>query len=239
MILLYLACLFPLAIYLLILAYLNRGPHVVTLAGAWDCAGVLLGISGFLLFGGPMVLNGLYEKARMAALVESSQLSASALFLRPFGQLPWENWLILWCLYFVVVALGSACLLWRRQYSLAIYNITSEDFDLVLSHVLHRRGWTADRKSGQVTLYRPGTENAGGELKVTAFPAARHVTLQWQGGLPFPRDLYEELAKTLATFPSGSNPMSSWLLGMAGGIFVTMFFGLIVYLVVLYRQIAN
>jgi hypothetical protein len=42
----------PLAVYLLVLAWINRGRRALMVSGPWDFAGILFAASGFLLFGG-------------------------------------------------------------------------------------------------------------------------------------------------------------------------------------------
>ena len=49
------------------LAVINRRPYPTPVTGAWDFAGLLLGLSGFLLFGGGLLLGLVQSNARFAA----------------------------------------------------------------------------------------------------------------------------------------------------------------------------
>src|SRR5436190_17169552 len=52
-----LVCLTPLAIYLLYLSHLNGRTPPTLVPGPWDFGAVLLGLSGFLVLAGPLVLT--------------------------------------------------------------------------------------------------------------------------------------------------------------------------------------
>src|SRR5207253_8850992 len=62
------AYLLPLAVYCLVLGFINRRRHPLMVAGAWDFAGLLFAASGFLAFGLPGLLSGFTERGRSAAL---------------------------------------------------------------------------------------------------------------------------------------------------------------------------
>jgi len=52
-----LVCLMPLALYLLYLAHLNGRTPPALVPGPWDFGAVLLGLSGFLILAGPLLLT--------------------------------------------------------------------------------------------------------------------------------------------------------------------------------------
>src|SRR5207237_2461249 len=82
-----------------------------------DFAGVLLATAGCLIVGGPLILAGAQQGWRRTLRHRS--------FAAAFHDLPelsWP-WLLLWVAYFVLVAGGSAWLLWRRRSSTSVYNI--------------------------------------------------------------------------------------------------------------------
>ncbi len=239
MILLYLACLFPLAVYLLILALLNRGPQPAVVSGPWDFAGVLLAASGFLVIGGPVALNGLYEQARLAAMVNPSQLSLSGSILRPLGHAPWTFWLVLWLLYFLGVAVGAAYLLWRRQGSLVIYHITSEDFAVVLNRVLGRLRLEARQQGRRVELRSLGSPGPAAEFELTAWPSTRNLTLRWLSESALRGPVEDELVLGLEEVNGGGSSLSGWLLGLAGGFLLSLFVGLGVYLFLLFKALSR
>src|SRR6476661_8012817 len=50
-------CLAPLAIYFLWLAFVTRRDQPTVISGPWDFVGLVAGLSGFILFGGGLVLS--------------------------------------------------------------------------------------------------------------------------------------------------------------------------------------
>ena len=50
-------CLIPLAMYLLYMARITRRDHPTPVSGAWDFAGLAVGLSGFIVFGGGLLLT--------------------------------------------------------------------------------------------------------------------------------------------------------------------------------------
>ncbi len=61
----FLVFLVPVAIYCLVLHWINSRNHPVVLPGTWDFAGVLFAASMLLLLGGPAILTGLYQHWRL------------------------------------------------------------------------------------------------------------------------------------------------------------------------------
>jgi hypothetical protein len=135
-----LAFVIPLAIYCLILSFVNRKRHPVAVSGPWDFAGVLFAASGFLLVGGPAILAGFYEQWRF------SWLFGSVPALSEVGQ-SWSFWVGLGGAYFVVVVAGSAWILWRRRNATSIYNVEPAVFVEVLTQLVERLGleWRLDQ----------------------------------------------------------------------------------------------
>ncbi len=129
-----LAFLFPVAVYLLFLAHLNRRPRPTMVAGPWDFAGVLFAASGFLLFGGPSLLSTL-----------SLNETWRGFWLRGRGGpgITDEDGLLavragLFAVYFVAVVAGAVLVLWRRRRVTAIYNVEPAVVEAVLGQVLQR-----------------------------------------------------------------------------------------------------
>jgi hypothetical protein len=131
--LIFLGFLIPLAVYLLILAFLNRTDHPVLIPGSWDCAGLLLASSGLLLLGGPAILTGLYEEWRLAWLLGQTR------FLRGFGE-NWQFWIGVWIVYFLLVVAGAAWLLASRRRFTSVYNVDPAVLDETLGQALARLG---------------------------------------------------------------------------------------------------
>src|SRR5947209_12701248 len=108
----------PLALYLLVLGWVNRRPRPVLMAGTWEFAGVLFALSGFLLFGGPAFLGSLDEQSRWFWLLGEAGSG------KPSGG-SWAAtiWVVIRLLYFALVAGGAALVLWRCRRLTSVYNV--------------------------------------------------------------------------------------------------------------------
>lgn len=252
-----LAFVFPVAVYCLILASLNRRPHPVMVSGPWDFAEVLLACSGFLLFGGPAILTGFHQRWRDYWLYGNKRV------LRGLSG-DWSFWLALWAAYFLVVLAGAAFLLWRRRLATAIYNVDPPVFRdrlaRVLDHLQLDWAWGEQRvfigapRSGKAAAALP--ENIPGladeppprhavatlshrrlVLDIDAFPAMRHVTLSWPADAgPLREEIEAELSRALADVHTAHNPVGAWMLSLATCLFVAMFFTLLFVLLVIARR---
>jgi hypothetical protein len=123
---------FPLAVYFFVLAQLNRGRHPVMVSGAWDFAGVLFALSGFLLLGGPFIMATLNQDWRDFWLRSP--------FRSPEGlsEQWWYLRLGIWALYFAVVLVGSIFLLRKRSRVTSVYNVDQDALEQALSQSLQR-----------------------------------------------------------------------------------------------------
>jgi hypothetical protein len=218
----FLAYLIPPAIYFMVLALRNRRRHPVIISGPGDFAGILFAISGLLLFGGPAILNAVYEQWRISRLLGRTSL------LNGVGD-SWYFWIGLWLLYFAVVIGGSLWMLRRRRSQSSIYNIEPGDFAPILMRALERLGLPWSRgPGGRIILgvkTGPGTNLAVREAKeqrqivaiaVEAFYPLRHVTLHWQGDCGVIRAAVEdELAITLQQASTPDNRTSNWFLSIS------------------------
>jgi hypothetical protein len=103
----------PLAVYLLILGHVNRGPKPLVVSGTWDFIGVLFGASGFLLVGGPAILTALNERWRLFWLFgDRSALAESSL-----------PGVLLAIAYFVAVIVACIVVFSRQRQLTCIYNV--------------------------------------------------------------------------------------------------------------------
>jgi len=159
--LIFVAFLFPLAVYCLLLGLINRRRHPLMVSGAWDFAGLVFAASGFLAFGLPGLLSGFSEHGRRLAL---------------FGRPPAADegsWAWFWDLfeglcstlfnmgssavllaYFAIVVTGCALILWQRQSQTAVYNVHPEVFDEVFVAVLDAAGLTWSRAGNRYFIRR-------------------------------------------------------------------------------------
>jgi hypothetical protein len=222
-----------------ILSWINRCRHPLLVSGTWDFVGVLLAASGFLLMGGPAILQQVYEQWRVPGLLGQSSP------LPDFAQ-PWETWNILWVTYFTVVVAVSALVLWRRRRQTSIYNVLPDLFEEVFCQILDRLGLEWSHLGGNLFCLRERKDAAEakeailGRLQATAntarltqqpvatrmqqtasaqeicvhvdsSPLFRHVSLDWSpGGEAIRGEIEEELARTLAELRTGRNPASRW-----------------------------
>lgn len=233
--LLFLAFIFPLGIYCLILGALNRRDRPLLVSGRWDFAGVLFAASGFLLFVGPAMLTALHERWRYYWLLgqagNGEGLSGFAFYL----------WLAVWFLYYVVVVAGAAWMLDRRRRITAVYNVDLAVLEVALARVLERLG-VSWRRAGNHFYLKPETVVADSSeasvLEVESFPALCHATLRWQAVDEPSRQAIElELDKVLAGMPAPYNPAAGWFLSLGASILLVTLMGIGVVIAVKLRLI--
>jgi hypothetical protein len=246
-----LVCLMPLALYLFFLGTLNQRDHPTLMSGAWDFAAALLGLSGFLLAGGPVLLAALDSTWR------------SYLFRGNFAQIRagWETNSIIWStiagLYLLLLTGGSALFLRARGRVTVIYNLDPSALPDMLTAALdslglpwrrvlggyeigggHRRAVVAD---ADVPPPRTGPKlDPGGRtafVVIDSFPGLRHATLKWLDPDPLlRRETEAALAKALDAAESPENPAGGWFMTAS----VSLFFILILWMAFLiYTIVAN
>ena len=180
----------PLALYLIVLGWINRRSRPVMTAGAWDFAGVLFALSGFLVFGGPAFLGSLDEQSRAFWLLGVSEPAKAS----PAGN--WTFWIAVRLIYFAVVAGGAAFVLWRSRRLTSVYNVDPNYVFPAVEQVYARLGLHPVRY-GDSFLIEPSTT-----LRVDVFPLMRHATLHWTpADSPLRREVEKELARLLADAP--------------------------------------
>jgi hypothetical protein len=260
---LFLTFLFPLAVYCLLLALVNRRPHPVMVPGPWDFAGVLFAASGLLLLAGPAILSSGGERWRLFWMLgQQGGLDAA------------EFWTPLSLGYFAVVVFGSAFVLWLRRSSTAVYNVAPPVFEAVLAETLEELGvcWTRSGNrlfigaadgpppAGPVAaaphlaqgVFEGGSPPPGGArpnppafllesdqtviLTVDPFPALYHVTLRWDDpDHPLRQEVEAELRKGLQRVYTHGNPAGVWFLGAAAGLFCVIFLLMVLMILVLFN----
>jgi len=152
---------FPLAIYCLILGWLNRRRHPVMVSAAWDFAGLLFALSGFLVFGFPGMLSSLSEHGRHVAMfgVPPRDQSNWGVFRDLFEGLAATLYGVgstsLLLAYFLIVVVGCAYVIWRRQSQTAVYNVHPPIFDEILGSVLDAAGLLWSRAGDRWFIRRP------------------------------------------------------------------------------------
>lgn len=221
-----LAFIFPVAVYCLILASLNRRKHPIMVPGTWDFAEVLFACSGFLVFGGPIILSGFHQRFREYWLFGPRRAL--------HGVQDWPFWIGIWALYFLFIIGGSAFLLWRRRLTTAIYNIEPPAFLECLGQVLDhlQLDWTRSENR----IFITGRASAEPEsvplnrqivLELDPFPSLRHLTLHWAADAePVRTQVESELEHALVHVQTPASPVAAWMLSAAACLFTLMFFSL-------------
>jgi hypothetical protein len=262
-----LAFVVPLACYCLFLAFVNRSRHPVVISGPWDFAGIVFAASGFLLFGGPAALTGIYERWRMSWLLGQTR------FLLGVGE-QWHFWVAVWIVYFSIVVTGSAFILLRRRGQTSIYNVDPSAFEDALTRVLDRLDMSVFRPDVQRLLIRPtgnalrGKDNGMGQpasesgpvvsgsepeeavlvaeagpttgvlaLDLDAFPAMRHITVHWHGDQNIRRAVEADLIHGLREVETRDNPVGTWLMSLSVCLFALSSLGLLAVLILRFLQL--
>jgi hypothetical protein len=227
-----LAFLLPLAVYCLLLAFLNRRHHPTLVHGSWDFAGVLGAASGFLLVGGPAVLAGFNQRWRELYLLGRLPRAWPLEELNPF-------WTTLLISYFVAVVVVCLLALWRRRLATSVYNVEPAALEEALARVLGRQKRPWGRSANRFVVGAREAAAEGGEIAVELRPfrAMRHVTLRWPAGAgAVRREVEAELEKELADVAAPENPAAVWFLSIAAGLFSLMVFDLFLSLWRIYRE---
>ena len=195
----------PLALYLIVLGWINRGPRPVMVSGTWDFAGVLFAVSGFVLAGGPALLGSLDERSRLFWLLGETGAAGAGPHIGTF-------WIAVRLFYFALVAGGAAALLWRARRLTSVYNVESPTVVSALEQAFQRLGLTPIRSGDSYTSI------GGPTVQVDAFPLMRHVTLRWEpADSATRREVERELRRALAEgAPPERESILGWLLLMLG-----------------------
>lgn len=241
-----LSCLFPLALYFLFLSSVNRRSHPVVVPGAWDFAGVLLGVSGFLIVAGPFVVVSLNDRWSDFWLYN---ITAPAGTLSGAG---WYAQLVLWLGYFALVIGGGVLMLSKRRRVTSVYNVQPGVFRDAVCEVLDRLEleWQRDdrrfviRSPSAVPLAAAPTTMTGAahaaaapqtlvggsvprgcqRLEMQIFTAMQHGSLYWPAGTDALRERFEiELADVLGSSTTLPNSSGRWFLIVAALLFAIAF----------------
>jgi len=225
-------CLMPLALYFLFLATLNHRRRPTLLSGRWDFTGLLLGLSGFILMGGPLLVSTIDSTWR------------SVLFGGNFDRLrsAWDANSRIWSLtvlaYLLALAGTIYYMLHRRQQVSVIYNIDPAEVGGIIESAASGQGLRARSIVGGWEILKPAKNfEADNELLLTrreyseatiaveSFVAFRNVSLRWQARDPqLLCALEQEIARRLQEVESPENPTAGWLMTAAVSLFGVMFF---------------
>ena len=225
-----LVCLMPLAIYLLYLAHLNGRTPPTLVPGPWDFGAVLLGLSGFLLLAGPLLITLVdsvwrgYAFGGWADLRGVGRKEALAGSLVSVG-------------YLVVLGTGVTWLLRARRPVTAVYNVAATGTEAALAGLLDELAYPWRRASGLIEIApRRPTEPTGrffphevATVRVDEFPATGHATLRWGGAYDgVRREVEAALPRALAPHALRRNPVAGWLSTAAVTVLIVMLLWLVV-----------
>lgn len=209
----------PLLLYLVWLSIIVRRRRPTVIAGHWDFAALLAGLSGFLLFGGGLILFLMQSNLRFL-------IRGNFEALRDAWAKEYVAWLITILLYLLFVVGGSFLTLQARRKSLVIYNIEPEQFESALVEVFDQLGRPVERRGNLFVGGMPLCE-------LDSFAAGRTATLRWVSDDRF---LFQEVERHVreAVRPLGAadNPAVRWLSTATLGCFAIVVFLtiLVVYL---------
>jgi hypothetical protein len=213
-------CLAPLSLYLLWIALVARRDRATVIAGPWDFTALVAGLSGFILFGGGVVLYLFQSNFRywMRGNMESFRAA-------------WGNekytWLLLSFAYVALVISIIALTLLARRRSLVVYNVDPDEFEATVSEVFEHLGRPVERRGN---LWMSGVPL----FELDRFEAGQTVTLRWVSD---DRLLFQEidrlLREALGSVRTPENPAARWLMAIAGvmGFWAVFCFGLMMFFV--------
>src|SRR5205823_14438602 len=121
------------------LALLTRRDRPTVLSGPWDFACLVLGLSGFVLFGGGLVLSLLQSNFRywMRGNFEA--------WRGAWGQEK-TTWIFLALMYVLAVVGWVALTLAARRRSLVVYNVDPAAFEATLTEVFEHLNRPVERR---------------------------------------------------------------------------------------------
>jgi hypothetical protein len=222
--------LFPLAVYLLVLASINRRERPVLVSGVWDAVGLTVALAGVYLWIGPAILGTFYERGLLPGTQGDSE--------RRFEEI-WTYYPLVWGAYYVLVLVGQAAMILSRRNKTSIYNVDAAALERLVVDCFRRRGYEI-AASGNLLVFKHGTSVeitaldapptpakprvATGAVELDRFDPLRHVTLQWFVDDRAVRNRIEaDLQPRLDEATTPENPAASWFMGLSG-----MMFGLVI-----------
>ena len=211
-------CLAPLAVYLLWLAQITRRDRPTIISGTWDYAILIIGLSGFIVFGGGLFLSLMQSNVRYWMRGNFESLRAA------WGQ-ERVTWILLSFLYILIVVGGIVVTLLSRRRSLVVYNVDVAVFESTVNEVFEHLSHPVERR-GNVWF-------SGGPLfQLERFPRGRTATLRWLSDdhLLF-QDVERLLREAVRSIYTEDNAVTQWIMAAAFGVGLSAIscFGLAIY----------
>jgi hypothetical protein len=197
-------CLAPLMLYLAWLGRVNRRARPTIISSGWDFAALLAGLSGFLVFGGGVLVAAVQSNFRCVVRGNWEQIAAT-----------WGQERLAWAAvalgYLLLLSGGVLLIVLSRARSLTVYNIDRDQTETVVGDVLAGLGLNVARFGD---LW---SENGRGLVLIDWFPGFRNATLKVvcpdsQLAEEIERGLRERLPGAPA---AAANPAAAWLYSQA------------------------
>jgi hypothetical protein len=238
--------LLPLALYLLFLAFLNQRQRPTLMSGPWDFTCVLLGLSGFLLLGGPILLS-LFDST-----LRSHLYSGNFERIRNAWDANSMIWSAIAASYFALLVCGIVLFLLLRRNVTIVYNVDTSALEATVTAALDALGlpWkrvvggfyvggqaqkkaaildddTAAEKPAPPPLSPRIVAGQSAFLRIDIFPTFQHATLRWRDYDPLLRaEIETELEKSFQQSESPPNAAGGWLMTAA----ISLFFMMLVWM---------
>lgn len=225
-----LVCLMPLAIYCLYLSHLNGRSPPTFVSGPWDFGALILGLSGFVVLSGPVLLTLVHSTWRGYAYGGWSNLKSVGRAEALAGSLMAIGFLL------VLVGVIAYVIRSRRRIT-AIYNVNTTSVETTLVNVLDDLGYPWKRDRGAIwigvrkptDIAAPPSDHESASVRIDSFPSTGHVTLKWGGGWRAVRPEIEALLpRALSPFSGERNAVSGWMFTASLAIMIVMLLWLVV-----------
>lgn len=214
----------PMGVYLVILGLLHRRGQPLVVSGTFDLIGLLFGLSGFVIVGGPAILSSLHERWRLWWLLGDPGAPRE----------PLDTYFPLWVacsvLYFFVV-LGGVVWLFRHYRALtSIYGIEPQHVPSALSAACQQLNLSL-RPLAERRFLIESPEGAA-TVDVEPFDLMSNVTLRWSpAATGVRRPLEEALARELEDAPPPEHDVGLWL--CSAGLLLMSFAVLILFVLIM------
>lgn len=200
-------CLTPLAVYLRIVAALGQRGRPTIVSGAWDFAGLLAGLSGFLLFGGVLFMSLMQSHFRIG-------LRGGFAVLRSAWEHQATTWSVLVGLYGLAMGIWVSLVVLSRWRTWVIYNVEPRAVEELLRSILTELGVPVHRQGNR--WYRANDA----VFEIEGIERGNSATIRW---LYPDRTMYEEVDRLLRSrsfkLPvPHENRTSLWLRTAASGL---------------------
>jgi hypothetical protein len=202
------ACLTPFTLYLIWLGYVNKRDRPTVVSGVWDFVALLLGLSGFGVAAGVVVLSATMGLLRQFNAANFRDLSKS------WGA-DHTTWLVLFAggVMMAVALIGSALV--RRRNTLSVYTVSLPALEDAVSDTLAGLGLTAKR-------FGDGWSDGRPLVEIVPFHVFRFVTVRLLApDARLVNELDRNLRVSLGVVPATDNPAARWVMSACICSFVT------------------